>query len=205
MYKPLTGCEARLLRLKQTTRYEKRVAGDFMIVPLYLDVLPPYTALSYAWGSGERPDTITMSGMAMKVTRNLYSILQTICQTDATGHAGSLGLLIGNLTDQHMWIDAVCIYSYRTAMKRLGNLRFIPQFSEGFHFVSERKNSYSVLSRCTLYIPRTVLYPLPFSFRKGSEAALIGHVTERRGATAEYRGALEEHGRVLDEPHGALP
>src|SRR2546421_4175446 len=109
MYKPLTGCEARLLRLKQTTRYEKRVAGNFMIVPLDLDVLPPYTALSYAWGSDERPDTITVSGMAMKVTTNLYSILQTICQTDATGHADSLGLLIGNLTDQHMWIDAVCI------------------------------------------------------------------------------------------------
>jgi hypothetical protein len=109
MYKPLTGCEARLLRLKQTTPYEKRVVGDFMIVPLDLDVLPPYTALSYAWGSGERPDVITVSGMAVKVTRNLYSILQTICQTDATGHADSLGLLIGNLTDQHMWIDAVCI------------------------------------------------------------------------------------------------
>ena len=32
------------------------------------------------------------------------------------------------------WIVAVCIYSYRPAMKHLGNLRFMPQFSEGFDF-----------------------------------------------------------------------
>jgi hypothetical protein len=43
-----------------------------------------------------------------------------------------------------------------------------------------------------LYIPRTVLYPLPSSFRKGSEAALIWHVTEHRGGMAEPRGATGE-------------
>jgi hypothetical protein len=48
----------------------------------------------------------------------------------------------------------------------------------------------------TLYIPRTVLHSLPFSFRKGSEAALIGHVTERRDAwpsMEEHRGSAPEH------------
>src|SRR5437016_3093053 len=34
-----------------------------------------------------------------------------------------------------------------------------------------------------LYIPRTVLHSLPFSFRKGTEAALIAHVTERWGCS----------------------
>jgi hypothetical protein len=56
------------------------------------------------------------------------------------------------------------------------------------------------------YIPRTLFYPLPLSFRKGSEAALIGHMTEHRGgpaehgsvvgATAEYGGARPSTGRA---------
>ena len=33
------------------------------------------------------------------------------------------------------WLIAVCMYSYRTATKHLDNLRFVPQFSEGFDFV----------------------------------------------------------------------
>lgn len=38
-----------------------------------------------------------------------------------------------------------------------------------------------------LYHPRTVLYPLPFSFRKGSEAALLGHVTTYLNPTKRLR------------------
>ena len=45
------------------------------------------------------------------------------------------------------WADIICIYSDRTAMKHLGNLRFKPRFSEGFEFVSKRKKRYSALSR----------------------------------------------------------
>jgi hypothetical protein len=32
------------------------------------------------------------------------------------------------------WIDALCIYSHRTAMKHLRTLRFEPQFFEGVNF-----------------------------------------------------------------------
>ena len=43
-------------------------------------------------------------------------------------------------------------------MKHLGSLRFMPQFSERFNFVSERKNSSSVLFKIRLYImPRAYL------------------------------------------------
>jgi hypothetical protein len=43
------------------------------------------------------------------------------------------------------WIDWVCIYSHRTAMKHLGIMRFAPQFSEGFNFmylVSQSGNTF---------------------------------------------------------------
>lgn len=40
-----------------------------------------------------------------------------------------------------IWANAVCIYSYRIAIKRLGNLRFMPQF------VLEWENLRSVLLR----------------------------------------------------------
>jgi len=62
--------------------------------------------------------------------------------------------------------------------------------------------------------PELCLVHFLFLFKKGSEAALIRHVTEHRGrpaehslegATAEYGGAPGEHARALGEPRGALP
>lgn len=38
------------------------------------------------------------------------------------------------LNSQRFWIDSICTYSYRTAIKYLGNLRFMPQYSEGLDF-----------------------------------------------------------------------
>jgi hypothetical protein len=73
------------------------------------------------------------------------------------------------------------------------------------------KKTVGVVYIYILYTPRTILHPLFFSFGKGSEAALIGHVTEHRGtpgrarvsvegASAEYGGAPGEHARALGEP-----
>ena len=47
-----------------------------------------------------------------------------------------------------------------------------------------------------LFIPRNELYPLLFSFRKESEAALIERVRERRGRLAEHGRRRGSHGRV---------
>lgn len=62
-----------------------------------------------------------------------------------------------------------------------------------------------------LYMPRTEFRQLPFSFREGSEAALLGHVTEHRGGPAEQgrasrglRQSTGERARALGEPQGAL-
>lgn len=58
-----------------------------------------------------------------------------------------------------------------------------------------------------LYSPRTVLYPLAFSFRKGSEAALLGPVAQRPGGrvSGEPRQSTEERARAPGQPlRGAL-
>ena len=39
---------------------------------------------------------------------------------------------------------------------------------------------------------RTMPYLSPFLFKKGSEAALIGHVTKHRGRPTEHRSASWE-------------
>lgn len=38
-----------------------------------------------------------------------------------------------------LWIDSFCMYSYRTVIKDLGNLRSMAQFSEGFDLSRIRK------------------------------------------------------------------
>jgi hypothetical protein len=124
-----------------------------------LDSPPPYEALSYAWGDDlTNTHSLSCEGQSLVVTDSVWLALHRL-----RPEAGD-PLVI--------WIDAICIYSYRTAMKYFRNLRFMPQFSEGFHFVSKRKNS------CFVYYL--------FSFRKGTEAALIGHVMERRGSIPEH-------------------
>ncbi len=58
-------------------------------------------------------------------------------------------------------------------------------------------------------MPRTVLCPLPFSFRKGSAAALIARVTEHRGrpgrARERVKGATAEYVEHRGSTEGAHP
>ena len=54
----------------------------------------PYDALSYTWGSTEKPAKITVNGSTMHVTLNLYIALQHLRFKDE---------------DRILWIDAICI------------------------------------------------------------------------------------------------
>ncbi|KAF2803939.1 uncharacterized protein BDZ99DRAFT_467669 [Mytilinidion resinicola] len=80
---------------------------------------PPYEALSYVWGNPNSTARITVNGMGHDVTVNL---------ADALRHLRKPALPC------ILWVDALCIYSYRTAIKHLITLRFDPQFFEGFHY-----------------------------------------------------------------------
>ena len=79
-----------------------------------------YEALSYCWGPPDQPrEKISLQGREIEITASLYSALRHLRSPDAP---------------RIMWIDQICMYSHRTAMKHLGILRFAPQFFEGFSF-----------------------------------------------------------------------
>lgn len=54
----------------------------------------PYEALSYAWGSNERSETITANGLPLGVTNNLHLALSYLRRPDS---------------DRILWVDALCI------------------------------------------------------------------------------------------------
>jgi hypothetical protein len=95
--------------------------GDSIHIELLaveLENAPPFETISYCWGASDHREIIQCSGEIMKVTTTLFGALRRF--RDAS-------------KETILWADAVCIYSYRTAMKYLRTLRFAPQFFEGFH------------------------------------------------------------------------
>ncbi|KAI0974134.1 heterokaryon incompatibility protein-domain-containing protein [Xylaria arbuscula] len=54
----------------------------------------PYEAVSYTWGTSAKPLSITLQGQRFMVTRNLWSLLKSVRQTEA---------------DRYIWIDAIAI------------------------------------------------------------------------------------------------
>jgi hypothetical protein len=78
---------------------------------------PEYEALSYTWRNHEDTHEIWCSGRHLSITKNLRAALHHLRYA---------------AKPRKLWIDAICIYSYRTATKCCRNLRFRPQFCEGF-------------------------------------------------------------------------
>jgi hypothetical protein len=91
------------------------------LFPAPLDSSSYYNALSYAWGDPTDTRLIICNGKELKVIQNLYLALW---------HLRKRGDFVP------IWADAVCMYSYRTATKCCRNLKFRPQFCEGFGFAS---------------------------------------------------------------------
>jgi hypothetical protein len=77
---------------------------------------PSYEALSYTWGSLEVGKSIICNGRHVSVSVNLFHALRQIRRPD---------------TEVIFWIDQPCIYSDRSRIKHLQNLRLlIPQLKE---------------------------------------------------------------------------
>jgi hypothetical protein len=74
--------------------------------------------LSYCWRTELSSTSIKLNKQEKEITSNLFHALQ---------------YLRNARTSSYMWIDALCIYSHRTAMEHLTTLRFAPQVFEG-HF-----------------------------------------------------------------------
>jgi Heterokaryon incompatibility protein (HET) len=117
IYKELTRPSS--FRLLNVFRSESSNPLNCSLIECPLDDEIQYEALSYVWGDTQDRGSISCDGKEILVTRNC---LDAIRYLRLPSHAGTL------------WIDAICIYSHRTATKHLGTMRFAPQFFEGFNF-----------------------------------------------------------------------
>jgi hypothetical protein len=87
-----------------------------------------FNALSYVWGDANETTTIMVNQLPVAITKSLEKCLQSLRHYTAS-HAQIL-----DPPPLTIWVDAVCIYSHRTATKYVGTMRFAPQFFEGFNF-----------------------------------------------------------------------
>lgn len=123
LYKSLVGSDnIRLIHLK---------AGDFeapiedKIITASLSEGPDYCALSYAWGSDEKPSTLVVDEGDVAITASLNSALKS---------------LRSSTESVVLWADVVCLQVDEYRRKHLGNLRFGPLFYEGFRLCPVKTN-----------------------------------------------------------------
>jgi hypothetical protein len=102
-YFPLGENEIRILHLSRQDNKQDDAGSGGKHIPFCLslgrvslahDCLLSFTALSYAWGCEEATLLLKVSNMQLAVTKNLYTILETLSSHDAP---------------QRLWIDAICI------------------------------------------------------------------------------------------------
>ncbi|KAK1841306.1 ankyrin and het domain-containing protein [Colletotrichum chrysophilum] len=95
-YEPLSPDSIRLLVL-QPSAYDTELRGSLLCTTLAeadYDLIDPYTALSYVWGSDERPCLIFLDGKDFAITQSLHDALRDM--RDATRVL-------------RIWADALCI------------------------------------------------------------------------------------------------
>ena len=90
LYEPLQQHEFRLIELRESSSLDI----ECTLKTVSWRDHPPYSALSYVWGSHEGVATILLNSQPVKVTSNLKA---------------ALGLLVKSDCDKTFWIDALCI------------------------------------------------------------------------------------------------
>jgi hypothetical protein len=93
VYTPLPndGRTIRLLLLHP--RYPKGLVQSSLLRTT-IDNAPRFEAVSYTWGSSEKPATILLDGMALKVTANAFNLLRGMSSY---------------VSPRILWIDSICI------------------------------------------------------------------------------------------------
>jgi hypothetical protein len=125
-YEPINknGSYIRVLKLFSSNPNNPQVECRLIQTSLDDEVEHPYEALSWCWGALPETSYINIrkgSKMYAKYVKpDLVSALQALRHYQ---------------NDRYLWIDAVCSYSYRTAMKYLRILRFAPLFSGGINLL----------------------------------------------------------------------
>lgn len=95
-YSQLSPTSIRLLRLLPSEKDQKPLRCELFEYPLQNSSKSshPYEALSYVWGSEDKPETITINDHSLNITQNLYTALLHL-----RDHACS----------RIIWVDAICI------------------------------------------------------------------------------------------------
>jgi hypothetical protein len=91
MYQTLPESSIRLLVVQPGGIKDPIHCHMGVVVPI---ISPPYEALSYMWGSSERPKSITLNSTTIPVGRNLWNALKSLRLKDKA---------------RTIWVDALCI------------------------------------------------------------------------------------------------
>lgn len=97
-HKPLLHPDSfRLLLLQPSTFHDDELRGSLLDISLAdcdYDLVEQYTALSYVWGSAEKPCYIRLDGNVLDITKSLNNALRDIRDTTRA---------------RRVWADALCI------------------------------------------------------------------------------------------------
>ena len=95
-YYQLSQTSIRLLRLLPSDKDANKLRCELFEYPLGNSDKPsyPYEALSYVWGSEDKPKSITVNNQNLHITQNLYMALLH---------------LQDHLCSRVIWVDAICI------------------------------------------------------------------------------------------------
>ena len=107
IYSPLNQ-ETRSIRLVSIEKGSQDSALRANLLQVSLDNPLSYEALSYIWGGKSNPGLLKLNGHEMTITSNLQDALMQ---------------LRSETQDRLLWVDAICIYSDRSSIKHLRNLR----------------------------------------------------------------------------------
>ncbi|ROV96494.1 hypothetical protein VSDG_05409 [Cytospora chrysosperma] len=117
VYKPLdlSSDAIRVLRLNHDPFFDNEIQCE--LIETYLGDVP-YEALSYTWGSMDKPLKITVDASELHVTENLYTALQYLRLP---------------YEDRLIWVDAVCINQDNNEERghQVGQMRLVYKMAEG--------------------------------------------------------------------------
>jgi len=85
------------------------LAGDLRTVSLSSRPLPAYVALSYPWGTDNPKEDITVSGVALRITRNLFEALQALVLEETATNPPKHMPDLQQFQNQYLWVDTLCI------------------------------------------------------------------------------------------------
>ncbi|KAI3318082.1 heterokaryon incompatibility protein-domain-containing protein [Xylariaceae sp. AK1471] len=106
-YRPLPPGFTRVFEL-EAGKFSDPILGR--LVPQAVDG-DPYEAVSYVWGDTQKRRDITIDGVTLSITENLYGALTAFRHRRLSGSSDSLdpGTGLAQRQVRRLWVDAVCI------------------------------------------------------------------------------------------------